>query len=108
MDVVYVIQHGADGPIYVDYVNDSGLQRRRKSLQAHSPETVHLRAVLNGSLQLDAELRVAWSRWHIHGRWYRAEALAEIPPDAPRREDLERAERLRASLQSLTESQGPA
>lgn len=107
MDVVYIAQAGTKGPIYVAVSSETGLRRRVAGLQDHNHQAIRLLHILQGSVELDVHLRDRLAAHHIRGRWFKAAALADLPPDLPHHERLERAEQIRAAFDRIIALEAP-
>jgi len=104
MNVVYVVQSGAGGPITVGTSTDRGYARRLASLQAGNPLPLTLLQLLDGDERLERRLHGAWARHRIRGDWYAAAALDELELDAlPRLPHDDASERRRQAAALLAD-----
>lgn len=100
MQVVYLLQAGDAGPVHIGTCTERGFRRRLDTIQAHNPEILHVRELLDGDERLARHLHVTLDQHHIRGDWYAAACLADIPSDLERvGYDQDAEERRRLALE---------
>lgn len=79
MNVVFIIQSGADGPVTLGTTTDRGWSRKLASLQQGNPVLLTVAHLLDGDERLERELHVRWSPYRIRGDWYKPAVLDDMP-----------------------------
>ncbi len=103
MNVVYVLQSGAGGPVAFGSCAERGLRRRLAALQQGNPELLHLRLLLDGDERLVRALQERFAAARLRGDWYPAAVLERIPATAPRLALDHSAEARRLAAMTLAE-----
>jgi hypothetical protein len=72
VSVVYFIQQGEDGPIKIGRVQLYVVERRIKTLQIGNPQRLHLRRLVRGDADMEAELHRVFrsTRIRADGEWF--------------------------------------